>query len=448
MHSARKMSLGILALPFGVHPAAWLQPDAVLGAEISLPYYVRLAQTAERGLFDLLFLADSPGMRRGNIEAFKRWPTNIAFLEPMTLLSALSTATLRLGLCATVSTSFFEPYNLARQFASLDHMSNGRAGWNVVTSTNPDLADNFHAEGFSDHATRYRRAKEFIEVVLGLWDSWDDDAFIRDQEAMIYFEPSRMHRLNHKGEFFSVRGPLNVPRSPQGRPVIIQAGGSNAGRELAAETAEVVFTVERTFEAAKELRDDLRRRAVKYGRSPDEIKVLVGLTTVIARTEDEAKEKLGKLHEKIHPDVGREVISLDAGNIDLSQVPVDQPVPETLLPTETERGKTYLENVKKIIGTGETTLKEAYSNYATSRGALLHVGTPEGAADLMSEWFAGGAADGFMLDVVALPTEFDVFVETVVPELQKRGLFRTAYEGMTLRENIGLARPESRYARG
>ena len=328
----KKMNIGILVHPFGSHPAAWLHPAGVMGGEVNFKHYSWIARRAEQGLFDFFFIADAPGIRAGNIQAFKRWPTYMAQFEPITLLSGLAAVTERLGLAATVSSSYFEPYNLARQFASLDHMSGGRAAWNVVTSTIPTLGFNFGRDKQEDHAARYRRAREFIEIATGLWDSWDDDAFVRDVKNVTYFDPDKLHALNHKGEFYSVAGPLNVPRPPQGRPVIIQAGGSDAGKELAAETAEVVFTADRTFEAAKAFRDDIHNRMPRYNRSPDELKSVVSVTVVIGRTEEEAKEKFEFLQDSIHPDVGREVISIDLGNVDLSQVPLDSPIPEVPAP--------------------------------------------------------------------------------------------------------------------
>jgi FMN-dependent oxidoreductase (nitrilotriacetate monooxygenase family) len=441
----RQMHIGILVHPFGSHPAAWLHPEARLGGEVSFKHYSWIAKRAEQGLFDFFFIADAPGVRAGNMQAFKRWPTYMAQFEPVTLLAGLAPVTQHLGLAATVSTSFFEPYNVARQFASLDHISGGRAAWNVVTSTIPTLAANFSQDKLDDHASRYRRAREFLKVTQGLWDSWDDDAFQRDIANVTYFDPDKMHALNHKGEFFSVAGPLNVPRSPQGQPVIIQAGGSDAGKELAAETAEVVFTADRTFETAKAFRDDIHNRMPKYGRSPDELKSVVSISIAVGRTEEEAREKFAFLQDNLHPDVGREVIAIDLGNIDLSDVPLDSPIPPHLLPTDTERGKTYLKSVLDLAAGGRS-LREIIRSYAASRGGLVFVGTAKQAADMMGDWVSGGAADGFMLSVESLPTELDSFVDLVVPELQKRGLFRTRYEGSTLRDNLGLRRPESRYA--
>jgi FMN-dependent oxidoreductase (nitrilotriacetate monooxygenase family) len=440
-----QMNLGILVYPFGEHPSSWLHPDAVMGAEVDFRHFTNLAQTCERGLFDFFFIADAPGIRMGNNHAFKRYPAYMAQFEPITVLSALAAVTEHLGLAATVSSSYFEPYNLARQFASLDHISGGRAAWNIVTSTIPSLAANFGRDKPDDHAVRYRRAREFLDVTIGLWDSWDDDAFVRDVANVTYFDPNKMHALNHKGEFFSVAGPLNVPRSPQGRPVVIQAGGSGPGRDMAAATAEVVFTQERTFEGSKALRDDLHRRMAAIRRDPSELKLVTSIFTIIGDTEAEAKEKFGWLQSRIHPDVGREMLSIDLGNIDLSNVPLDEPIPADLLPEDTNRGKTYLASVKDLARKG-LTLRQIYELYAPARGGLVFVGTADQAADLMGDWFNGGATDGFMLEPAAVPADLTEFVDKVVPVLQKRGLFRNAYEGRTLRENLGLKRPRSRYA--
>lgn len=439
------MHIGMLVHPFGQHPAAWLHPKAIMGAEVDFHHFARIARRAEQGLFDFFFIADAPSTRVGNIDAFKRWPTYMAQFEPITVLSALSAVTERLGMAATVSSSYFEPYNLARQMASLDHVSHGRAAWNVVTTSTLGTSTNFGSEALEDHETRYRRAREFIEVVRGLWDSWDDDAFTRNIETVEYFDPAKLHALNHKGEFYSVAGPLNVPRPPQGHPVIIQAGGSPAGRELAAETAEVVFNAERTFDAAKAFRTDVKSRMAKYGRSPDALKSVVSLSTVIGRTEQEARDKFEFLQARLHPDVGREIVGIDLGNIDLSKVPIDEPIPSSLLISDTERGKTYLQKVKDMMQDGNPTLEDVYRHYAPARGGLVFVGTAAQAADMMGDWYTGGAADGFMLSLATLPEELDAFVDLVVPELQKRNLFRSRYEGRTLRDHLGLARPESRY---
>jgi FMN-dependent oxidoreductase (nitrilotriacetate monooxygenase family) len=445
MSNGTQLNIGILVHPFGSHPASWLHPEAVMGGEVSLAHYAAIARKAEQGLFDFLFIADAPSTRQGNIHAFKRWPFYMAQFEPITLLSALAGQTTRLGLAATVSTSFFEPYNLARQFASLDHLSGGRAAWNVVTSSSLAVCRNFGQDDLEEHSTRYRRAREFLGIVTGLWDSWDEDAFSRDAETATFFDPDKLHPLDHRGEFYTVAGPLNVPRPPQGYPVIIQAGGSDAGRELAAETAEVVFTADRTFEAARAFRTDLKNRMARYGRAPDQLKTVVSLSTVIGRTEAEAQEKFAFLQSRLHPDVGREIVSIDLGNIDLSDVPLDRPIPPELLPEDTNRGKTYLKSIKDLVTRGSPTLRDVYTHYAASRGGLMFVGTAAQAADLMTEWFKGGAADGFMLSLATLPAELNAFVDQVIPELQRRGVFRTAYEGDTLRENLGLPRPKSRY---
>jgi FMN-dependent oxidoreductase (nitrilotriacetate monooxygenase family) len=446
-----KLILGIMSgfanfTAEGVHPAAWLYPGSNFPDHLSFKARVRVAQKAEEGLFDFLFIADAPGIMPGSIDSLKRMNV-LADYEPITLLSGLAAVTSHVGLAATVSTSFAEPYNVARQFASLDHMSDGRAAWNVVTSTIPSLGLNFGKQGQEDHAMRYRRAQEFLNVTLGLWDSWDDDAFARDVDKAEYFDPAKLHPLNHKGEFYSVAGPLNVPRPPQGRPVIIQAGGSEAGREFAARTAEVVFTLGNRVEVAKSFRDDLHKRMTSIGRPTDELKTVASLSMMLARTENEAKDRFAVLQSLLHPDVGRQILSFNMGNADLSGVPVDEPIPVELLPQDTNRGKTYLEAVRDIVSNGNPTLRQVYERFAPGWGGNFFVGTPMQMADMMESWFAEAAVDGFMLSPMTIPVDLDLFVAEVVPELQKRGLFRTSYEGRSLRENLGLRRPASRYAR-
>jgi FMN-dependent oxidoreductase (nitrilotriacetate monooxygenase family) len=441
----RKLVIGLLTGVEGSHPAAWLRPDAERGDHLRFESWARLVQTAERGLFDFFFLADAPGIRPGRMENLRRM-SGIGELEPITLLSGLAAVTKHIGLAATASSSFYEPYNLARLFGSLDHVSHGRAAWNIVTSTIPSLNPNFGRDKPEDHPVRYRRAREFLKVALGLWDSWEDDAFTRDAEKAEFFDPAKLHPLNHKGEFYAVAGPLNVPRPPQGHPVIIQAGGSDAGREMAAETAEVVFTIGSTFETAKAFRDDLHQRMACYGRSPDQIRVIPSLTTLTDRTEAEANRRFRALQDGMHPGIGLEVLSFDIGNADLSQLPLDEPLPASLLPENTNRGKTYLAAVRELAGKGNPTLRQMYEQYAPGWGGLYTVGTAQQLADMMEEWFRGGAADGFMLSPMTVPTDLDAFIDLVVPELQRRGLFRTSYEGKTLRENLGLKRPVNRYS--
>lgn len=435
------MSLGINFHPYGNHPASWLIADAPLGAEVNIDHYAHVASIAERGLFDLVFFADVPAIRDGNRQTTSKWPLYAAQFEPVTLLGALSRSTSKVGIAATISTSFTEPYNIARQFASLDHLSRGRVGMNVVTTSQPAAAYNFGSKGRDEHANRYSRAKEFVHVVQGLWNSWSDDAFLWDRSNVKFFDPEKLRVLDYQGEHFSVRGPLNIPRTPQGQPVIIQAGGSEAGKELAAETADVVFASQRELEKARAFYKDLKSRLHKYGRAETDLKILAGVHPIVGRTRQEALDRLEALSSSLHPDVGRELLSIDLDYVDLSDVPVDAPFPISRLPGGTEGGKSFLDKVRYLAGSGELTLRDVYEAYATGRGGNVIVGSPVEIADIMEEWFTTGAADGFMLGISYLPSGLSDFVELVVPELQKRGLFRTEYEGTTLREHLGLKRP-------
>ena len=438
------MHIGVIVDPYGNHPAAWLVADAALGAEVDIGHYVNVARIAEGGALDFVFFADVPAVRDGSMDAISRWPLYAAQFEPITLLGALATATSRVGLAATASTSFWEPYNIARQFASLDHLSHGRIGWNVVTTSQPAAAFNFGGSPRGGHAQRYARAKEFIDVVLGLWRSWDDDAFLHDRAASRFFDAGKLQRLDFVGQHFSVRGPLNVPRTPQGQPVVIQAGGSEPGKELAAETAEVVFTGERTIERARAFYADVKGRMAKFGRAPDEIKILSGLNVIVGRTRAEAEDRLGALRDKLHPDVGRELISIDLDYVDLSDVPLDSPFPQSKVPQGTEGGKSYLGSIQGLVREDGITLRQLYQRYATGRGGNIVVGSPADVADLMEEWFTKQAADGFMIGLSFLPSGLTDFVDLVVPELRRRGLFRDMYDGPTLRHHLGLKRPVNR----
>jgi FMN-dependent oxidoreductase (nitrilotriacetate monooxygenase family) len=438
------MNLGAFIHETGQHVAAWRHPGAYAESGTVFAQAVDVARTAERGKFDLLFLADSAAVSVfGSHEAKGRMGKTVKF-EPITLLSALAAVTSHLGFVATCSSTYNEPYTLARQFASLDRISGGRAGWNLVTSNNEAEAFNHGRDKHISHADRYDRAAEFAEVVQGLWDSWDEDAFIRDQASGIYFDPSKMHALNHKGKHFQVRGPLNVARSPQGRPVLIQAGASDTGRDLAAHLAEVVFTAQTTFEQAREFYGDVVNRLPRFGRTQQEVKILPGLYPVVGRTEAEAKEKFDFLQSLIQPSVGIAVLEHTIGVANLSQYPLDGPVPEmgdTNGPLSRQR--LLLEAARR----DKLTLWELCLLNAGPRGHLLTIGTPEQIADVMEHWFLNGAADGFNVMPAWLPGSLNDFVDMVIPELQRRGLFRTEYEGTTLRENLGLPKPVSRYAK-
>src|ERR1700722_7778754 len=440
----RMMHLGAFVHETGQHVAAWRHPKAHAEAGVSFAQAVEVAQTAERGKFDLLFLADSAAVNlSGNADALGRMGKVVKF-EPMTVLSALAAVTRHLGLVATATTTYNEPYTLARQFASLDQISGGRAGWNLVTSNNEAEAFNYNREQHYAHADRYQRAMEFAEVVTGLWDSWEDDAFIRDQQSGVFFDPAKMHALNHRGTNFSVRGPLNVARSPQGRPVLVQAGASDTGRELAARTAELVFTAQTTFEQGKEFYTDLRSRLPRYGRNQDDVKIMPGFYPVVGRTESEAREKFEFLQSLIHPSVGVAVLEHTIGIPNLDQYPLDGPVPD--MPDTNgplSRQRLLLEAARR----DKLTLWELCLLNAGPRGHLLTVGTPSQIADVMEYWFRNGAADGFNVMPAWLPGSLTDFVDMVIPELQRRGLFRMEYEGRTLRDHLGLPTPVSRRAR-
>lgn len=442
MSRSRQMRLGAFVHETGQHVAGWRHPEAHAEAGTVFAHAVDFARTAERGLFDLLFLADSAAVSVfGTPEAQGRMGKTVKF-EPITLLSALAAVTRHLGLVATCTATYSDPYNLARQFASMDQISGGRVGWNLVTSNNEAEAFNHGREQHFSHAERYERAGEFADVVMGLWDSWDADAFTRDKETGVYFDPAKMHALNHKGRYFQVRGPLNVARSPQGRPVLVQAGASDTGRDLAAQMAEIVFTAQTTLEQAQEFYSDVISRLPRHGRTQDQVKILPGLYPVVGRTEAEAREKFEHLQSLIHPSVGIAILEHTIGVPNLSQYPLHGPVPE-MADTNgpLSRQRLLLEAARR----DKLTLWELCLLNAGPRGHLLCIGTPAQIADVMEHWFLNGAADGFNVMPAWLPGSLADFVDLVIPELQRRGLFRTAYESGTLRGNLGLPVPRSRY---
>jgi N-acetyl-S-(2-succino)cysteine monooxygenase len=440
--SRRMIKLGAFVHETGQHVAGWLHPGAYTHSGSDFAQAADVAKTAERGLFDLFFLADSAAVSVfGSTDARARMAKLVKF-EPMTLLSALAAVTSRLGLVATSTTTYAEPYTLARQFASLDQISGGRAGWNLVTSNNEAEAFNHGRDQHVAHADRYDRAAEFADVVLGLWDSWAEDAFIRDPASGIYLDPEKMHVLNHRGRHFAVRGPLNVARSPQGHPVVVQAGASDTGKDLAARVAELVFTAQDTFEKAESFYGDVMERVARAGRAPGSVKVMPGLYPVVGRTEAEAREKYEALQALIHPSVGLAVLEHTIGVGGLDRFPLHGPVPEmgdTNGPLSRQR--LLLDAARRE----NMTLWELCLHNAGPRGHLLAVGTPAQIVDVMEHWFRNGAADGFNVMPAWLPGSLTDFVDMVIPELQRRGLFRTAYEGRTLRENLGLPIPPTRW---
>lgn len=427
----------------GAHIAGWRYPGAPAGQAHTHAFNVRMAQTCERGLFDAVFFADAQGFRpiEGR-DAFCR--VDVPRLDPVTLLASLAPVTRNIGLIGTLSTSYNEPYSAARRFATLDHVSGGRAGWNVVTSTTDNEAHNFGRESHFGHSERYARAHEFLEVCHGLWDSWDDDAIIADRTGGRYFDPNKLHALNHRGRFFNVAGPLTVPRAPQGRPVIVQAGASAEGQALAAKTAEVVFSSNPTMARAAAYYSALKADVIAAGRGADECLILSAIQPIVADSEAEARDIARELHGLIHPTLAISLLQTALGNvIDLSQQDPEGPLPEI---PETSRSQGIQATVVAMARAEKLSIAEVARRVAAGRTSNTISGTAEQVADEMEAWFTSRSCDGF---IVAPPFFFDSldrFVDRVIPLLQERGLFRRAYEGTTLRENLGLARPASRHA--
>ena len=440
MADSRQLRLGAFMRPVSIHTAAWRYPGAFPDANFNFSHYKRFVQTLERGRFDAFFMADHLAVMNMPMNALKRSATVTSF-DPLTLLPALATVTEHLGLIATASTTYNEPYHVARKFASLDHISEGRAGWNVVTSANPREAMNFGLEEHVEHGERYARAREFFDVVTGLWDSWADDAFIRDVETGTYFDPEKMHVLDHKGPHLSVRGPLNVARPVQGWPVIVQAGASDAGRQLAAETAEVVFSSANTLEDGQRYYADVKGRMQACGRSPDHLKILPGAFVVIGDTLAEAQAKKAKLDSLVHPDSGIATLSVLLGH-DVSGFDLDGPLPD--LP-DSNASKSGQQKLVDMAQRKHMTIRQMAQYVGGSFSVLEFIGTPVTIADQMEEWLMTEGCDGFNAMFPYLPGGLDDFVALVVPELQRRGLFRREYEGKTLRENLGLPRPDNRF---
>lgn len=436
--SDRMMRLGLVANGQGWHVAGWRHPSVDPARSTTLSYYAELARIAERGKFDFLFLADNNGVAYlDNPSALSQMAISV-HVEPVTLLGALAALTTHLGLVATVTTTYTEPYHVARKFAALDHLSGGRASWNVVTSANPKEAFNFSAEKHMAHGDRYQRAREFLEITFGLWDSFEDDAFAFDQKAGLYVDPAKMHYLDWRSDQFQVKGPLNSPRSPQGRPVIFQAGSSESGMELGAETADAIFTAQESFDRAKTFYADIKGRLPKFGRGPEDMLIFVGVSPIVGRTLEEAQAKYDYLQSLVSDDVGLKFLSDVMGGVDLSGLPLDEKV--TTLPA-TQGGQARRDLfIAKATKEGMT-LRELCRFVVGGRGHRLLIGTPESVADGLQQWFEAKAADGFLIAPAYFPEQFDDFVSLVVPELQRRGLFRKDYEGRTLREHFGLQRP-------
>jgi FMN-dependent oxidoreductase (nitrilotriacetate monooxygenase family) len=435
----RRLRLGAFMRPASIHTGAWRYPGAFPDANFNFAHLKRFAQTLERGRFDAFFMADHLAVLNMPTQALKRSHTATSF-EPLTLLSALAAVTERIGLIATASTTFDLPYHVARRFASLDHLSGGRAGWNMVTTSNPDAARNFGLDDHMEHGERYKRGREFLEVVTGLWDSWADDAFVRDVESGTFFDPAKMHVLDHKGESLSVRGPLNIARPVQGWPVLVQAGSSEAGRQIAAETAEVVFTAQTLLADGKRFYADVKSRMAALGRDPDHLKILPAAFVVVGDSLDEARDKRALLDSFVHYDSGIASLSIALG-YDVSGFDPDGPLPEI---PESNASKSSRERVLQWAHREPLSIRQLAQRIGGYSG-LEMVGTPAMIADQMEQWLVEEGSDGFNVMFPYLPGGLDDFVDKVVPELQARGIFRREYEGATLRENLGLPRPANRF---
>ncbi|MET0743668.1 MAG: LLM class flavin-dependent oxidoreductase [Microvirga sp.] len=425
--------------PTTIHTAGWRYPGAIPNANFSLPALTRSIQALEAAKFDAFFMADHLAVLNMPIEALKRSHTVTSF-EPFTLLSALAMVTKRIGLVATASTTFDAPYHIARRFASLDHISAGRAGWNIVTTSNPDAALNFGLDEHTEHGERYERAREFYDVVTGLWDSFADDAFLLDQESGLYFDPERLHVLAHKGAHLSVRGPLNIARPVQGWPVIVQAGASDAGRQLAAETAEMVFAAFSGLEDGRRFYADVKARAAALGREPGDIKILPGAFVVVGDSVEEAREKRALLDSLVHADSAIASLSIALGH-DASTFDPEGPLPEI---PESNASKSGRERAVALARRENLNVRQLAQRLGGFSG-LSFVGTARTIADEMEEWLEQEGSDGFNVMFPFLPDGLDAFVQGVVPELQRRGLFRRDYAGATLRDHLGLRRPANRF---
>ncbi|WHZ05146.1 LLM class flavin-dependent oxidoreductase [Neobacillus sp. YX16] len=439
MSTQKKLKFGAIIHGVGGNIAGWRHPDIHADASVSLEFYTNQAQKAEEGKFDLVFIADGLHINEKSIPHF------LNRFEPLTILSALAAVTSKIGLVGTLSTSYSEPFNVARQFASLDHISNGRAGWNVVTSPIEKTALNFSKtiEEHPDHAKRYRIAAEYLQVAKGLWDSWEDDAFVRNKDTGVFFDSDKLHQLNHRGEFFSVQGPLNIGRSKQGRPLIFQAGSSEAGKDLAAREADAIFTGHPTLSAAREFYQDVKNRANALGRNPDELAILPGIAPIIGTTEEEAERKYQEIANLVSIDKALDYLGRYFEHHDFSQYPLDAPFPE-LGDLGKNSFQSHTDRIKQQAKAHNLTLRQVALQETTPKPTFI--GTPEKVADLIQEWFEGNGADGFIIGS-AVPNGLNDFVDFVVPILQKRGLFRTEYEAETLRGNLGIPYPENRYAK-
>ncbi|GIP24432.1 LLM class flavin-dependent oxidoreductase [Paenibacillus sp. J22TS3] len=437
MAPSKKIKFGALVHGVGGSVSSWRHPDAIPDASVNFEFYKRQTLKAEEGKFDLVFIADGLYINEKSIPHF------LNRFEPITILSALAAATSRIGLVGTLSTSYSEPFTVSRQFASLDHISGGRAGWNVVTSPLEGSALNYGRAEHPTHPTRYKIAEEYLQVAKGLWDSWEDDAFVRDKASGVFFDPQKLHTLNHQGEFFSVKGPLNIARSRQGQPVIFQAGSSEDGKNLAAKEADAVFTGHDTLEEAQAFYKDVKERAAAFGRSPDDIVILPGIGPIVGRTEEEAERKYQELAGLVTIENALNYLGRFFEHHDFSQYPLDEPFPD-LGDFGSNSFRSGTEKIKQKAKEQNLTLREVALQSATPRSGFI--GTPEQIADKIQAWYEQGGADGFIIHS-ELPSGLSDFVDLVVPILQERGLYRLEYEADTLRGNLEVPIPENRYAK-
>ncbi|MGG4095865.1 MULTISPECIES: LLM class flavin-dependent oxidoreductase [Paenibacillus] len=437
MAKQRLLKLGALLHGVGGGTSMWRHPDAQPDASVNFELYKQWVQKAEEGKFDLIFIADGLYINEKSIPHF------LNRFEPITILSALAAVSQNIGLVGTLSTSYSEPFTVARQFASLDKISNGRAGWNIVTSPLEGSALNYGKKEHPEHDKRYRIATEYLEVARGLWDSWEDDAFVRNKETGVFFDPEKMHTLNHEGEFFSVKGPLNIARSKQGQPVIFQAGSSEVGKNYASKEADAVFTGHESVEDAAAFYQDVKSRAAGFGRNPDEVLIFPGISPIIGSTAEEAERKYEEIASLVTIENALDYLGRFFEHHDFSQYPLDEPFPEL-----GDLGKNSFQSgtdkIKRDAKEKGLTLRQVALQSATPRGGFI--GTPEQVADKIQAWFEAGAADGFMI-TAAVPNGLEDFVDHVVPLLQERGIYRTEYESDTLRGNLGLPVPENRYSK-
>jgi alkanesulfonate monooxygenase len=429
----RQLSLSVFVQLYGTHGNAWRQPDIAAGGPPKLAEWAKIVQQLERGKFDFAFFADFVG-NGGNAVGSGRQPRGGGF-EPLTLTAALATLTTHIGLVATVNTNFNDPYNLARRFASLDHISGGRIGWNIVSSLQEGATKSFGVNDPLDHSLRYERAAEFVDVASRLWDSWDDDAFDHaSKETGVFYDPASGHPVRHHGKHFQVDALLDIARPIQGRPVFFQAGNSETGREFAARSAEVIYAAAQTLEEGQAFYADVKSRLAKYGREPDDLKVTPGLFFHIGETRQEAQERYESFCEAVDLSSRLQIMGVDVSNY-----PLDGPLPENLPVPANGRGR--FEQMVALARREKLSIRELIVRFGAVQGHRIMIGTPKDIADEIEAWFVGEAADGFNLKPSLHPGSLDAFINGVVPELQRRGIFRTEYEGKTLRDHLGLRRP-------